>query len=177
MRTGSMDAGSMDAGRADAGACREALEALISEETSSLDELAALLAAEHGLLVANDVDALGAAMQKRQLTVGRLLTIDSERRAICRAHGRTADTQGLEQLMGWCDPQGSLLSRWEKCASSATHCREMNDRNGALVTARMRRVETMLGALTGQPREPASTYGPKGAYGTARSGRVVSTEA
>jgi hypothetical protein len=40
----------------------------------------------------------------------------------------------------------------------------------------MKRVETLLTALTGQPREVA-TYGPKGAYAPARSGRVLATEA
>lgn len=131
---------------------------------------------EHALLVANDVDALEAAMEKRQESVGRLLHVEEERRVLCRMHGHTPDPAGLEKLLAWCDPDGTLKPRWADCAKGATRCRELNDKNGALVAARMRRVETMLGALTGEPQAPA-TYGPRGAYSQARAGRMLTTEA
>jgi flagellar biosynthesis protein FlgN len=161
----------------DSAACRESLATLLSQETSSLAELAGLLDHEHALLVANDVEALETAMEKRQVTIGRILRIEDERRALCRAHGRNADAAGLEQLLAWCDPTGSLKSRWAECANVTTRCRDLNARNGALVTARMRRVATLLNTLTGQPVEASPTYGPQGAYTAPRSGRVLATEA
>lgn len=157
-------------------ACREALGSLLSQEVSLLSELAGLLEREHGLLVANDVDSLEKAMDERQVTVGKLLQTEDERRLLCRAHGRETDAEGIAQLMAWCDPSGMLKTRWADCAKGATQCRELNDRNGALVTARMRRVETLLGAITGQSQE-APTYGPKGAYASVRSGRVLASKA
>jgi flagellar biosynthesis protein FlgN len=160
----------------DPAACRESLATLLSQETSALDELAALLDHEHALLVANDVDALETAMQTRQITVGRILRIEDERRALCHAHGHNADAAGLEQLLAWCDPTGSLKARWAQCGNVTSRCRDLNVRNAALVTARMRRVATLLNTLTGQPVE-AATYGPKGAYTVPRSGRVLATEA
>ncbi|MEJ1961967.1 MAG: flagellar protein FlgN [Gammaproteobacteria bacterium] len=156
--------------------CREALASLLSTEVSSLAELATLLDREHELLVANDVDTLEAVMAERQLSVGRLLRAEEERRDLCRMHGRAVDAAGIQQLMAWCDPNGTLKPRWEECAKGATRCRELNDRNGALVMARMRRVESLLTVLTGQPQN-APTYGPKGAYAPVRSGRVLATEA
>lgn len=161
----------------DSTACRESLGTLLSQEISSLNELAGLLDQEHALLVANDVDALEAAMEKRQVTLGRVLRLEDERRALCRAHGQDADTGGIERLMKWCDPKGSLASRWADYAKATLRCRDSNLRNGALVTARMRRVETLLNTLTGQPSEAVPTYGPKGAYSTPRAGRVLTTEA
>lgn len=164
----------------DSTACRESLGTLLSQEIASLDELAGLLDQEHALLVANDVVALEAAMEKRQVTLGRVLRLEDERRELCRAHGQENDAAGLERLMKWCDPRGSLASRWADYAKATTRCRDSNLRNGTLVAARMRRVETLLNALTGQPAEAApTTYGPKGAaaYNAPRSGRVLTTEA
>lgn len=165
----------------DAGACRASLAALLSEEIASLDQLAQMLEHEHRLLLANEVDKLEKAMVERQVTLGRLLQIEDDRRALCRAHGHSPDTAGIERLLAWCDPSGSLRTRWAQCTESATRCRALNDRNGALVTARMQRVRALLGALTGASEE-GQTYGPapfaaKNAYAPLRSGRVVSTEA
>jgi flagellar biosynthesis protein FlgN len=157
-------------------ACREALASLLSQEVAMLTELAGLLEREHVLLVANDVDSLEKAMEDRQVTVGKLLQIEDERRSLCRAHGRETDAAGVAQLMAWCDPSGTLKARWAQCADGATRCRDLNDRNGALVMARMRRVETLLGAITGQAKE-VPTYGPKGGYAPARAGRVLASKA
>ena len=158
-------------------ACREALASILSSEVAQLTELATLLDREHELLVANDILGLEGVMAQRGMAVSRLLDAEEERRNLCRAHGRGVDAAGVMQLMAWCDPRGSLKSRWEECANGATRCRALNDRNGALVVARMKRVETLLTALTGQPREVVPTYGPKGAYAQARSGRMLATEA
>jgi len=161
----------------DVNACREALASILSTEVAQLAELATLLDREHELLVANDIEVLEGVMAQRQVSVGSLLAAEEERRNLCRTHGRGVDAAGVAQLMAWCDPRGSLKARWEECARGATRCRELNDRNGALVNARMKRVETLLTALTGQPRE-APTYGPKGAYALTRSGGgMLATEA
>ena len=160
----------------DPNACREAIVALLAQEISSLDMLASLLEREHGFLVANDVVALEAAMAERQTCVGTLVRVEDERRSLCRMHGQSADLSGLERLLAWCDPSGSLKSRWGECAARGARCRELNDRNGALVNARLKRVETLLGAITGRPPE-GQTYGPAGAYGTRSAGRVITAEA
>lgn len=157
-------------------ACREALDSILATEVAQLTELASLLDREHALIAANDVETLEGVMAQRQVAVGKLMGAEEERRNLCRMHGRGVDGPGVMQLMNWCDPRGTLRPRWEECARGAARCRELNDRNGALVTARMKRVETLLTALTGQPRE-VPTYGPKGAYAPVRSGRVLATEA
>lgn len=158
-------------------ASREALGSILATEVAQLAELANLLDREHELLVANDIETLEGVMAQRQIAVGKLLTAEEERRNLCRMHGHGVDGAGVMQLMTWCDPRGTLKAQWEECAKGATRCRELNDRNGALVMARMKRVETLLTTLTGQPRE-VPTYGPKGAYAPARAGgRMLATEA
>jgi flagella synthesis protein FlgN len=156
--------------------CREKLGNLIKDESLALNELSTLLDREHGFLEENDVVALEGATRERQRCVARIFRIDEERRALCRDTGRPVDLKGLEDLLRWCDPQGSLSGSWAECSEAAAKARNLNDRNGALVAARLKHVQARLGTLIASRRE-ASTYGPKGAYGQASTGRVLSAEA
>lgn len=157
-------------------ACREHLGRLLAEESACLARLEELLLREHELLVANDVAALEKAGQERQALVGALVRIEDERRSLCRMHDRSPDAIGLGQLLAWCDSQGTLRKQWAECAVRAGKCRENNDRNGALVIARMKRVESLLAVIT-RPCEAAKTYGPQGACAAPLAGRVFAAEA
>jgi flagellar biosynthesis protein FlgN len=156
--------------------CREKLARLISEESTALNELSTLLDREHGFLEANDVVSLEGATRERQRCVARIFRVDEERRALCLDSGRPLDLKGLEDLIRWCDPTGTLAGRWTECSDAAARCRKLNDRNGALVAARLKHVQARLGTLIESRRE-AVTYGPRGAYTQASSGRVVAIEA
>jgi len=156
--------------------CREKLSRLMGDESSALGELSTLLDREHGFLEANDVVALEGASRERQRTVARIYRVDEERRALCRDLGYPLDVKGLEELIRWCDPKGTLAGGWAECSAAAEKCRQLNDRNGALVAARLKHVQARLGTLIDSRRE-AVTYGPRGAYSQAASGRVVATEA
>lgn len=156
--------------------CREKLGRLISDEGSALRELSVLLDREHGYLEANDVVSLEDATRERQRCVARICSVDEERRALCRDTGNTLDLNGLEQLIRWCDPKGTLTGGWAECCAAAAKCRQLNDRNGALVAARLQHVQARLGTLI-ESRRDAVTYGPRGAYSQASSGRVLATEA
>ena len=156
--------------------CREKLGNLIKDESLALNELSTLLDREHGLLEANDVVALEGATRERQRCVARIVRADEERRALCRDMGRPVDLQGLEDLLRWCDPKGSLAGSWALCSEAATQARSRNDRNGALVAARLKHVQARLGTLIAGRRE-AGTYGPKGGYNQPSTGRVLTAEA
>jgi flagellar biosynthesis/type III secretory pathway chaperone len=160
----------------DPNTCREQLSQLLADEMAALTELTTLLEREHELLLANDVGALESAIRKRQSCVGRVVRLDEERRSLCRMLGHASDAQGLEQLLRWCDPRRSLAARWQEHAGLARRCRELNDRNGALVSARLKRVQALLGVLIGGSRESA-TYGRGGTCQPVSTGRVVATEA
>jgi flagellar biosynthesis protein FlgN len=155
--------------------CRDHLDKLIAEESSTLDQLHQLLDREHELLVANDVDGLDRAGHARQNCVGILMRIEDDRRALCRALNVPADKFGLDRILAWCDPDKALRRRWAECAERADRCRQANDRNGALVTARLNRVQGMLDIVTGRSGQP-KVYGRQGSFETQpRAARVLAS--
>jgi flagellar biosynthesis protein FlgN len=159
-------------------AAREHLARLISDETALLAALEAQLKTEHGLLTANDVDGLDDASSRRQASVAQLLRLDDERRGLCRSLKYTEDMAGVSALLKCCDPQGTLSEAYSRCATQAQHCRDQNDRNGALVSARLNRVSNMLGMLNaGSSSTPVYNAHATRQSGTASAGRLLTTQA
>jgi flagellar biosynthesis/type III secretory pathway chaperone len=155
----------------DASLCREHLEKLLIEENDALTRLTQLLAVEHETIVANDVDALERTGTARQSCVGDLLRIEEERRSLCRMLNFAADPDGLDALLKWCDPKMSVRKRWQECLTLATQCRDLNERNGMLVAARLKRVEGLLSVVTGRSKEK-NLYSAKGRQVSFSSGNV-----
>jgi flagella synthesis protein FlgN len=152
--------------------CREHLAELLGEEIVLLTEFQQLLEEERELLTAAEPEALQRTTRARQERLGALARIEEQRRALCSMHGETPDRAGLERLRNWCDPSGALTMRLSECVGRAMRCRDLNDRNGLVVAARMKRVSELLQALTGRSAR-ADTYGPRGYAGTGRHSRVL----
>lgn len=161
----------------DAALTRDHLARLLADENSALAEFETLLEREHGALRTRDIDALEALADSRQASITHLLKLEDERRSVCGMLGYDTDLSGLAKLIAWCDPRRTLAGAYDECSSRAHKCRDLNDRNGLLVGAQIKRVEGMLGAITGQGPAPAG-YGPRraAAYGTP-AGQVLSAEA
>lgn len=162
----------------DAALTRDTLGRLLAEENAALTEFEALLDREYGALAKRDIDALESLADTRQASILRLLKIEEERRSVCGMLGYDTDLQGLARLIAWCDPARTLARPYDECATRARKCRDLNDRNGILVGAQIKRVEGLLGALTGANPEPRA-YGPRGQANpySAASGTVLSAEA
>jgi flagellar biosynthesis protein FlgN len=162
----------------DAALIRDTLGRLLAEENAALGEFASLLDQEHVALRDRDIDALESLADARQASVVKLLKIEDERRSLCSMHGYETDLAGLAKLIAWCDPANSLGKRYAECASRARDCRDLNNRNGVLVGAQIKRVEGLLGAMTGASAEPRA-YGPRGQSNpyASTSGKVLSAEA
>jgi flagellar biosynthesis protein FlgN len=157
----------------DALLCRDHLQRLLSEEAQALQELEAVLDAEHALIVADDIEALDNAGTKREACLGVLLRIDADRVSLCRSSGRTGDKQGLLSLIQWCDAGNQLQRSWKTNTDLIGHTRTLNDRNGALVNNRLKRVEGMLETLNGGQGRESRVYTARGnAYQQAQSGKV-----
>lgn len=151
---------------------RQHLEQLMQDEATNLERLESLLSQEHELLGGSDLEALDRAGSARQSCITELLRIEDERRSLCRMLGFPADITGLQRLLQWCDPAHGLQARWTACMQQAARCRQLNDRNGALVTAKLKRVEGLLGVLTGRDRN-AQTYGPQGSLARQAGGYAL----
>ena len=162
----------MDANALDRDVCREHLAEVLAEEAALLGELRTLLEREYEVLGTKDPVAVEQAVLARQERVGALARVEEHRRSLCSLHGYSPDYAGLEGLMLWCDPQGTLVSRLRECAKSAADCRDLNERNGTLVAAKLKRVEGLLGALTGRSSS-ADTYNANGSNAPTRPGRVL----
>jgi flagellar biosynthesis protein FlgN len=154
--------------------CREHLEKLIVAETDVLGRLEQLLEQEHDIICKNEIDALERAGDARQACIVELARIQDERRTLCRMLDVPQDQHGLERLLKWCDPSSKLQQRWATCADGARRCRDANERNGALVSARLKRVEGLLGVLTGRPAQ-APVYSANGTTQGSRSGQLLTT--
>lgn len=147
--------------RLDPALARQHFEQLLKDESGNLEKLEKLLSQEHELLGSSDVEALDRAGNARQACIAELLRIEDERRSMCRMLGFPADLSGLQRLLQWCDPTNGLYPRWTACMQQASRCRQLNERNGALVTAKLKRVEGLLGVLTGRDRN-TPTYSAQG---------------
>jgi flagella synthesis protein FlgN len=162
----------------DASSCLEQLSRLLAEETALLGLLEQQLQNEHTLLTKNDVDGLEAAGSARQDSIAKLLRLDDERRDLCRLLGHSPDNAGMAALLKSCDPARRLASAYERSSQQARRCREQNDRNGALVSARMSRVNSMLGWLNaGNEKERVYHAQHSNRSAAAKPGRLVSTSA
>jgi flagellar biosynthesis/type III secretory pathway chaperone len=156
---------------------RDHLARLLAEENTALAEFETLLEREYAALAKRDLDALEALADARQSSITRLLKLEDERRGLCSMLGYETDLSGLARLIAWCDSQRSLLAPYEECSTRARKCRDLNDRNGLLVGAQIKRVEGLLGAITGESANPCG-YGPRSAGGyRPASGQVISAEA
>jgi flagellar biosynthesis protein FlgN len=141
--------------------CREQLASLMAGQNAQLAALEDLLAQEYELLQSRDVEGLEKAGAARQKCIGQILRIEDERRALCRATGRSDDAAGLHNLLDWCDPTGLLVPAMQEYRERTRRGRELNDRNGMLVNARLQRVAGRLNVLDGRAQE-GRTYGPGG---------------
>jgi flagella synthesis protein FlgN len=155
--------------------CREQVATLLQDEERQLGRLVTLLENEFAAVKANNLDELDTRGAARAEATGQLLRIQDERRGMLRLLQYPDGNDGLEQLLKWCDPSRSLAPLWRRCANLATQCRELNERNGLLVNARLRRVEGMLDVITQRPR--AATYGPNAGTTNSGPGGLLALEA
>jgi flagellar biosynthesis/type III secretory pathway chaperone len=141
------------------------IDRILGEEARLLASLEQLLRSEAEILRSDDADAIERIGSSRHQCIDALTGLEAERAEACRLLACGSGRQGFEQLLDWCDPARSLRARWLANLDIARRCKDLNDRNGAVVTARLHRVQQLLAQLRGAG--PPSTYGPKAAAGAA----------
>ena len=138
------------------------LRSLLDEEATLLAQLEALLEHEAGALSSDELEEIERLGTERHRCVSALMRIDSERRSLCRMHGYGEDRPQFEALLLKSDPSGQLRKRWLAGLEVAARCKDRNERNGAIVSAKLRRVESLLVQLRGGTNQAAPTYGASG---------------
>lgn len=137
------------------------LQRILGEEAHLLAELQGLLERETTILQGDDVAAIQNIGSERHRCVERLTQLDAERADSCRLLSFGRGAAAVEKLFGWCDGSGALQRQWLSNLQLARRCKELNDRNGAIVTVKLGHIQQLLGKLRGTPA-PA-VYGPKAA--------------
>jgi flagellar biosynthesis protein FlgN len=146
-----------------------ALQRILVEESAGLGELQTLLGRETHILQGEDVAAIQTIGSERHRCVERLTRLDAERSDLCRMLSFGSGIAALEKLLAWADPQGQLRRQWQSNLQLARRCREINDRNGAIVAVKLGRVQQRLALLRGSPLPPV--YGPRPLRHTALAAR------
>ncbi|HEX4024364.1 MAG TPA: flagellar protein FlgN [Steroidobacteraceae bacterium] len=136
------------------------LQRILAEESRLLAELEGLLQQETDILRGDDVAAIHRIGGARARCVEQLTRLDGERVDACRMLSFGSAHGALEKLFAWADPGASLRGQWLSNLQIARRCRDLNDRNGAIVTVKLGQVRQLLGKLRGT--HAPSVYGPKG---------------
>jgi len=137
------------------------LQRILAEEARLLAELEGLLQRETDILRGDDAAAIHHIGGARQRCVEQLARLDGERADACRMLSFGTGPGALERLFAWADPGASLRGRWQDNLQIARRCKDINDRNGAIVSVKLGQVQRLLGKLRGA--QAPSVYSPKGA--------------
>jgi flagellar biosynthesis/type III secretory pathway chaperone len=130
------------------------LERVLGDEARLLAELEQLLTREADVVRGDDPNAIENIGATRHRCVEALTRLDTERTDACRMLSFGTGREGLERLLAWCDPAQDLRARWQANLQAARRCKELNDRNGAIVTVKLGQVQQLLATLRGGSGDP-----------------------
>ncbi|MFI4868207.1 MAG: flagella synthesis protein FlgN [Steroidobacterales bacterium] len=152
----------------------EHLSRILDAESRLLTELEALLREETTILRRDDVEAIAQIGSKRQHCVAALTRLDGERADSCRMLSFGQGRGALTKLYEWSDASGALNARWLANLQIARRCQQLNDANGAVVTAKLSRVQQLLRVIRGTAAAPvySARGGRAGALGSRDYGRA-----
>ena len=141
---------------------RRHLERVLGDETRLLGELERLLTRESDVVRGSDASAIENIGGTRHQCVSALTRLDAERNEACKMLSYPTGREGFERLLAWCDPGHELRGRWQQNLQAARRCKELNDRNGAVVALKLGQVRQLLATLRGGTAT-TQTYGRQGA--------------
>ena len=136
----------MSVARADV---QQHLRRLLSEESRLLAELQSVLERETGIVSGDDADAIARIGSNRHHCIDALSRLGVERDDTSRMLSFGTDQAGLNRMFDWADPSQALRRRWSSNLELARRCKALNDRNGAIVAAKLDRVQQLLRNLRG----------------------------
>lgn len=146
----------------DAGAVRRQLVELIGDSVYHALGLKESLGDEFRALEAQDMDALGAAIENKARSAARLEALEERRKACCADAGFEPGPEQMQRVTEWCDADSALANCWGHLLDIAAECVSLNITNGAIIRSRRQHVESSLAVIRGGS-PGAGTYSPAGA--------------
>ncbi|MFO1406027.1 MAG: flagellar protein FlgN [Steroidobacteraceae bacterium] len=146
-----------------------AFEQVIGEQIAAARALAGRLEDEARVLLERDLDGLDRVTAAKQACIDALERVETERRALVATVTGGSRAEGLEALLGRCDPSGRAIEGWRELAGLIEACRVRNAHNGRLVALRRSQVLRSLRMLRGQ--SAGGTYQRSGATESTVPGR------
>lgn len=144
---------------------------ILNDETRLLQSLEALLQQETAVVRGDDIDAIERIGQVRHDCMAALTRLEAERTASCRMLSFGEGRGAFERLLEWCDADRSLRAIWQANLVTARRCRDLNDRNGAIVTVKLNHVQKLLTVVRGGA--PSPVYAPHNARYAALASRAL----
>jgi flagellar biosynthesis/type III secretory pathway chaperone len=140
---------------------RQRLAELLAQELTGTRRLFTELERQQQSLAGAQPELIEASARASHELIAALEALEKKRNALAARLGYNADNGGMEQLLRWCDYDGTLAQQWRKVLEMARRCRDCNQVNGTVVDINRRRVRQALGILRGQISE-AEVYGRSG---------------
>ena len=139
---------------------RRHIDRVLREEARLLAELEQVLQRETDVVRGDDPAAIEHIGASRHQCIDQLGRLDGERTEACRMLSFGSGREGFERLLAWCDPDQALRQLWQRNLRLARRCKELNDRNGAVVALKLGQVQQLLATLRGSG---PNVYGRQGA--------------
>jgi flagellar biosynthesis/type III secretory pathway chaperone len=139
---------------------RQHIDRILGEEAVLLAELEQVLTREAVAVRGDDAAAIENIGGARHQCIDSLMRLDGERASACRMLSLGTGPEAIDRLLSWCDPDQSLRRRWQSNLAITRRCKELNDRNGAIVTLKLEHVRQRLAAMRGSTAGPV--YGRQG---------------
>lgn len=141
-------------------AIRQHLDRILTEEAALLAELEQVLTREADAVRGDDPNAIENIGGARHHCIDALMRLDAERVGACRMLSLGSGPSAIERLLAWCDSNEALRRRWQANLAVTRRCKDLNDRNGAIVTLKLEHVRQRLAAMRGSTAGPV--YGRQG---------------
>ena len=144
---------------------RQRLADLLQQEQNGTRSLLTELERQQQSLANAQPELIEASARASHELIQVLEALEKKRISLAARLGYSGDNDGMEQLIRWCDYDGTLAQQWRKLLEVARRCRDCNQVNGTVVDINRRRVRQALGILRGQLSE-AELYGRSGQTAT-----------
>jgi len=145
----------------------------LRSEAAAIHQFLGLLRSEQEALVANDLDALGPVVQKKDEALAGLLNYAAQRKAMFAALAGATESNAKDGPPFPPGAPGELLRReWDRLVALSSEAAEINRVNGQLINQRRSQCDQALGVLTASANRQA-VYGPDGTSGKTSVSRSI----